>query len=444
MRRDPSQTEMSRDVKTKRGMWCFAAAAAVFVACLAPARPALADEPQATPAATQQTAPASHGIAPGAPVVYTAAQTPAPQPIPGVPIVNPAPDGGKATPAEIALGKNAAQQIEKEYKVLDDPADVGRIMKIIQRLAPHTQRPAMQYQAKVVNDPGINAFSLPAGYIYVTKGLLGAIESEDELAAVIAHEMGHVNLKHGIDLARREAKMNSKVAVAVLASVIAGKNVDPGSVAMIGSLFKAGLLSGYSQQAETQADANGVVYLQQSGVYHPVAMLTVIEGLARMEITRPYVEMGIFRTHPFPQQRAEAVRAELVAMGVDINPRLVLATLQTKADTVQENGRTIGRVHLDDYVVFEPAVDAEGLSPQQRAEKAAADLSRQIMGNLQMYQVRVDNGGNQATVLANGQPVITVLPGDADFHKTTVDDLAKQAVDRIKLALWQEAVRRAY
>jgi hypothetical protein len=424
-------------------MWYFAAAAALFVACLAPARPALADEPQATPATTQQTAPASHGIAEGAPVVYVAAQPAAPQPMPGVPIVKPAPDGGKATPPEIELGKNAAVQIEKEYKVLDDPADVGRIMKIIERLAPHTQRPAMQYQAKVVNDPGINAFSLPAGYIYVTKGLLEAIESEDELAAVIAHEMGHVNLKHGIDLARREAKMNSKLAVAVLASVIAGKNVDPSGVAMVGSLFKTGLLSGYSQQAESQADANGVVYLQAAG-YHPVAMLTVIEGLARMEITRPYVEMGIFRTHPFPQQRAEAVRKELVAMGVDINPRVVLSTLKTKADTVQENGRTIGRVSLDEYVVFEPAVDAGGLSPQQRAEKAAADLERQIMGNLQMYQLRVASDGGQATVFADGEPVITVLPGDADFHKTTVDDLAKQAADKIKLALWHEAVRRAY
>ena len=434
---------MSRDVKTKGRTWRFAAAAALLVASLAPARPAQADEPKATtPAATQQPAPLNYGIASGAPVVYVAAQA-APQPIPGVPIVKPAPDGGKATPAEIALGVNAAQQIEKEMKVLDDPADVERVMKIIKRVAPYTQRPAMEYQSKILGDPGINAFSLPGGYAYVTKGLLDAVESDDELAAVVAHEMAHVCLMHGIDLAKREAKMNGKVALAVLASVIAGKNVDPGSVALIGSLFKTGLLSGYSQQAETQADANAVVYLQASD-YHPVAMLTVIEGLARMEITRPYVELGIFQTHPFPQQRANAVRLELMTMGVDINPRLVLNTLKTKADTVEENGRTIGRVHLDEYVVFEPAVDAGGLSAQQRAEKAAADLGRQIMGNLQMYQLRVANGGSQATVFANGEPVITVLPGDADFHSTTAGELAKQAADKIKLALWQEAVRRAY
>jgi len=354
-----------------------------------------------------------------------------------------APDAGKSTPAEIEMGKQAAAQIEKEYKVVDDPAALETIKQIVARLAPHTERPAIEYQAKILAEGGINAFSLPGGYIYVTKGLLEAVESQDELAAVIGHEMGHVSLGHGMDLARREAKMNNKMALAVLAAVVAGQKVDPGNMIILGSLLKTGLLSGYSQEAENQADEHAVLYLQRAG-YHPVAMLTVIQGLARMEITRPYLDLGIFRTHPYPDQRAQAVRQELAHLDIDLNPRPVLNTLKTRAETVEVNGRAIGRVSLDDYVVFEPAVDADGLSPQQRAEKIAASLRRSILENLAMYELRVVNGPEQATVIARGERLITVLPGDAAFHKAPVEELAARAATNIKLALWQETVRRAY
>ena len=352
-------------------------------------------------------------------------------------------DGGKATPAEIEMGKQAAAQIEKEYKVLDHAAALETIKKIVARLAPHTERPAIDYQAKILAEGGINAFSLPGGYIYVTKGLLDAVESEDELAAVIAHEMGHICLGHGMDLARREARMNNKMALAVLAAVVSGQKVDPGNMIVLGSLLKTGLLSGYSQEAELQADAHGVIYLQRAG-YHSVAMLTVIQGLAHMELTRPYVEMGIFRTHPYPEQRARAVSRELVGMGIDDNPRSVLSTLKTKAEAVEESGHTIGRVSLDEFVIFEPAVPADGVSPQERAERIAADLRRLILDNLMMYELQVVNGSGEATVMARGERLVTVLPGDAEFHKTTVEELATKAATNIKLALWQETVRRAY
>ena len=357
--------------------------------------------------------------------------------------IKPAPDGGKSTAAEMEMGKQAAAQIEKENKVLDDPAAIERVTNIIKRLAPYTQRPAVDYQAKILGEAGINAFSLPGGYMYITKALLDAVESDDELAAVIAHEMAHVCLGHGIDLARREAKMNNKVALAVLAGVLAGDNVDPGNMIILGSLLRTALLSGYSQKAEEEADAYAVAYLQRAG-YHPVAMLTVLQGLAHLELMRPYVELGIFRTHPFPEARALAVRGQMVSMGIDLNPRPVWNTLNTKAEAVEENGRAIGRVSLDDRVIFEPAVDADGLSPQQRAEKVAADLRRLILQDLLMYEVRVVSGGDQATVLARGERLITVLPGDAEFHQTTVADLAETTANNIKLALWQETVRRAY
>jgi len=423
----------------------FVTVAALVAAIGAPA--VFAEQP-ATVAANPSTVPAPAPSAAPAGGAPPAAAPELAQTAPGalaIPVLTrkPPPDGGKADPAELEMGKQAAAQIEKETKVLDNPAAVEKINKIIARLTPHTERPAMQYQVKLVADPGINAFSLPGGFIYVTKGLMDAVESEDELAAVIGHEMAHVCLKHGIELAKREAKMNNKMAIAVLAAVLAGNRVDPGSMIMLGSLVKAGLLSGYSQTDETQADENSVVYLQRAG-YHPVAMLTVIQGLARMELTRPEVDLGIFRTHPYPVQRASVVRQELDQLGLDTNPRVVLNTLRTKAEAAQANGRAIGRVSLDEYVIFEPAVESGGLSPQQRAEKIAADLDRVLQANLAMYDVRAVAGPGGATVMVRNEPLITVLPGDAEFQKITAEDLAQKAAEQIKLALWQETVRREY
>ncbi len=355
----------------------------------------------------------------------------------------PAATAGKPTAAELEMGKQAAAQIEKEFKAADDPAALERVCHIIARVLPYTERPATEYQAKILEDGGINAFSLPGGYIYITKPLLAAIESEDELAAVIAHEMAHVSLGHGLDLARREAKISNKAALAVLAAMVAGQQVDASNLMVLASLVRIGLLSGYSQEAERQADSHAVVYLQRAG-YHPVAMLTVVEGLARMEMQHPSVELGIFKTHPYPAERAQAMRKQLVAMGLPINPRTVLGTLKASSQSVEQNGRTIGRVTIDNYVVFEPAVAADCLTPPQRAEQAAVELGRLLLDNLSMYELRTVVAPDHATVLARGTPVVKILPGDAEFHGATMAELAAKANAAIKLALWQETVRRAF
>jgi len=351
------------------------------------------------------------------------------------------PAGGQATPAEVEMGKQAAQEIEKELQVADDPAAAERLDRIVACLRPYTQRPAIDYQAKLLARGGINAFSLPGGHIYITQSLLEAVESEDELAAVIAHEMAHVALGHGIELARREAKINNKAALAVLAAVLAGKNVDPGNVIIVASLVRTGLLSGYSREAELEADANAVIYLRRAG-YHPVAVLTVVEGLARMELTHP--KLGIFQTHPYPEERARATLRQLQAMGLPTNARPVLGTLTTTSEAVERDGRTIGRVTLDDFAVFEPAVADGDLTPLQRAAQAAAALNRLVFDDLRMYEVRSVVAPNRALVLGRGATLLTILPGDAEFHHATLADLAAKAEANIKLALWQEAVRRAF
>jgi len=345
---------------------------------------------------------------------------------------------------EARIGREAAAQIEKEYKVVDDPQATEKLQHIAQTLAAVSPRPEVKYICKILDDPSINAFSLPGGHIYVTKGALAAVESDDELAAIMAHEIGHNAKKHALELLRREAKANARLGVAVLGAVLAGGNVDPGEVVLMGGLLKQAVLHGYSIKAEQEADREAASYLEKSKIYAPVAVLTVLEGFARMEASRPEVELGIFQSHPAAVARVQAVKQELQKLGAPLNRRLVLRSLVPKAEKVTVNDKEIGRLLIDDKVVFEPAVCEGSASPLERAQLMADRLRALILKNLQLYELHLKKEPQRAVVHARQQEIIVVLPGDAEFHGTTLDKLADKVMDNIRMAFWAEATRRAY
>ncbi len=126
------------------------------------------------------------------------------------------------TPAETALGKKTCELIEKEYHLVKDEKAIARLNTIANNIAPYTQRPDVVYQVKILDTPGINAKSIPGGYIYVTKGLLDAVESDDELAGVLAHEIGHNSLYHVKKMAERDKKASINQIVAILLSARIG------------------------------------------------------------------------------------------------------------------------------------------------------------------------------------------------------------------------------
>ena len=99
---------------------------------------------------------------------------------------------------EIALGKETDAEIRLQYVIYDSPALNEYIKKVGMALAPHTHRPHLVYHFAVLDIPVANAFASPGGYIYVTRGLLAMMNSEAELAAVLAHELGHVNARHHV------------------------------------------------------------------------------------------------------------------------------------------------------------------------------------------------------------------------------------------------------
>ena len=99
---------------------------------------------------------------------------------------------------EIQLGAQAHQAVLKEYAALTNPALQAYVNEVGQRLAQQSHRPNLQWHFTVVDSPDVNAFALPGGYVYITRGLMAYLNSEAELAGVVGHEIGHVTARHGV------------------------------------------------------------------------------------------------------------------------------------------------------------------------------------------------------------------------------------------------------
>ena len=390
----------------------------------------------------------------------------------------------KKTPAEIEaeIGREAAKEIEKEYKVVDRPADLARINRIVSVLAPIVETttpktkvvkptaspdpaqgatpgagnlPLTTYTAKVLQVDEPNAISLPGGYIYVTTGLLGAVESDDELAAVLAHEMAHNAEQHSLKLTKRDKKLNKEMVLAILAAVIAASATSNSSrssesqdqsvgvfeVVAMGQAVRAAIINGYGIEAEREADDDALQYMLKSP-YQPVALLTVLEGLTRMAESRPPVEFGYLQTHPAPRERMNRIEQQLRELKIPINRRLVTKALEASAETVKVKDREIAQVTIASKPVFQPAAMLGDKTPLQRAGEMAEQINLALRENMQVFDLRTVAKGNLMEVRGRDRVLITIAPGDAAFHGVTAQELANQSVAALRMAFWREMVER--
>lgn len=207
---------------------------------------------------------------------------------------------------EVSLGAGLHKQVLKQYKPYNNAALQAYVNGIGQSLARQSHRNNIRYYFTVVDDPSINAFALPGGYIYITRGLMAYLNSEAELAGVLAHEVGHVTARHS---ARQQTR---GTLTSVLASVIAKQT---GNTQIVRTLATASV-RGYGRKHELQSDQLGAEYLARVG-YDPQNMIKVIEVLkaqedfsnflARSEGRQPPSYHGTFATHPSNDKRLQQV-----------------------------------------------------------------------------------------------------------------------------------------
>jgi predicted Zn-dependent protease len=187
--------------------------------------------------------------------------------------------------AEIAEGAKAHQQVLQEYGVVSDPKLQAYVNNLGQRLAKLSHRNQLQWHFTLLDSPEINAFALPGGYVYVTRGIMAYLQSEAELAGVMGHEIGHVTARHGAQRATRQ----QDAGLGVLAATVLGAVLESQGLAGAGQLASdvsqtaaSGYIASYGRDQELQADGLGAEYLARS-TYNPRNMVNVIGALKSQE-----------------------------------------------------------------------------------------------------------------------------------------------------------------
>jgi predicted Zn-dependent protease len=206
--------------------------------------------------------------------------------------------------AEVTEGKKGHAQVMQEYTALNNPRLQAYVNDIGQRLAKLSHRPTLQWTFTVLDSPEINAFALPGGYIYITRGIMAYMESEADLAGVIGHEIGHVTARHGAQRATRQQNAGMGVmAASVLGAILEAKGMaGAGQMASeVSQTAAAGYVAKYGREQELQADSLGAEYLAR-GNLDPRNMVDVINVLKNQE--RFAADLARAQGRPVPEQNS--------------------------------------------------------------------------------------------------------------------------------------------
>ena len=211
--------------------------------------------------------------------------------------------------AELEMGREADAEIVALVGIYDDEGLASYVEDVGHRLAATSERPYLPWSFKVLDDPGVNAFALPGGYVYVTRGILAELASEAELAAVLGHEIGHVTARHSVHAASQQilATIGVGVAAVVLDPDHAEEWFD------VGVLGLAVVFLAHSRADERQADDLGLRYMTRAG-YDPKEMPEMFSMLEQVGKAAGGGRLPAWlSTHPDPGKRRLRISQEVSA-----------------------------------------------------------------------------------------------------------------------------------
>jgi Zn-dependent protease with chaperone function len=214
---------------------------------------------------------------------------------------------------DVEIGRQSAAQAERQLPVLGRSSADRYVDAIGRRLAAVAPGPKFPYTFKVVNAADLNAFALPGGPVYITRGLIESVPSEPELAGVIAHEIAHVALRHGTNNASKAYL--AQAGIGILGGVLGGGGGATGQIIQaVGGLGLNALFLKFSRTAETQADIVGTQMLAKAG-YDPQRMASMFAMLRQQQGREPSKLQAFFSDHPSPANREARVTQEARLLG---------------------------------------------------------------------------------------------------------------------------------
>src|SRR5579863_7556219 len=205
---------------------------------------------------------------------------------------------------EIALGKQLAQEVEREAKIIDDPVIAEYVNRVGQNLVRNSDA-KVPFTIKVLDSEEVNAFALPGGFFFVNSGLILKADNEAELAGVMSHEIAHVAARHGT----RQATRGEIAQLGMIPLIFMGGWTGYGIYQAASVLVPVTFLK-FSRSMESEADLLGLEYMYKTG-YDPTAFVDFFEKIETLEKRKPGTMAKVFSTHPPTDSRIQAAQKNI-------------------------------------------------------------------------------------------------------------------------------------
>ncbi|MGA3188831.1 MAG: M48 family metallopeptidase [Bryobacteraceae bacterium] len=219
---------------------------------------------------------------------------------------------------EIAIGKQLAQEVERQAKIIDDPIIAEYVNRVGQNLVRNSDA-KVPFTIKVIDTEDVNAFALPGGFFFVNSGLILKADTEAELAGVMAHEIAHVAARHGT----RQATRGTIAQLSTIPLIFLGGWTGYGIRQAASVLIPVGFLT-FSREFEAEADMLGLQYMYKTG-YDPEAFVDFFEKIESLEKKKPGTISKVFSTHPPTDARIVKAQQNIETM-LKERPEYVVTT----------------------------------------------------------------------------------------------------------------------
>jgi predicted Zn-dependent protease len=207
---------------------------------------------------------------------------------------------------EWQLGNQMAAQVAQQVHIVNDPQALAYIRDVGERLHAQTSIANRPFEFEIVDDPSVNAFSIPGGHVYVNTGLIGTAGKADELAAVLAHEISHITQRHVIKQAEKQQQ------ISVLGAILLGQNAGALQT-LVAQVLAGGAMARFSRADEKEADDKGLELMVRAG-YDPHGMLDFFQRLVALEKGGNSSAARFFADHPGTQDRIDDISGRIAKM----------------------------------------------------------------------------------------------------------------------------------
>lgn len=330
---------------------------------------------------------------------------------------------------EEKIGRKLAERIEKRYDLVEDIDNLKRIEKIGEHLKKISEIKEINYHFNIINQEGVNAFAFPGGFIYITSDLLDYVHSDDELAAIIAHEMGHVICQHSIKQMQDNRKMKL---VELFAILLTG---DP-AVGLIGELTTITVLNNYRREYEEEADLTALELLNKSPDYHPVALLTFFERVHSKDYFKPNINLGIFQTHPDIDYRMENIKKYLNDNNIKIERSLTTEYFNLEGSIRIKKDSIVSTINLNDKEILRfTGNDVEKIN--RKTTSIIEKLEETLRVDLNSYSITIHSGNDLSSLSIDGKVIASLSKEEVSLQGLEHSEVIENMKKAISSILWE-------